>query len=103
MTKAEYWNAGGEMGLVLDGHAQGSSEVCSAVSAIAYALAGMVTNAAAEGTAQALETELRSAHASIRFRGGAQEAGAWRMAVIGLKQIAETYPEYLQMEERTGL
>lgn len=79
--------------LTADGHATGSAQVCAGISALLYALLGWLTNA---GDAEIDEAEMEPGHAHIVSLGGgdATEA-AWDMAVIGLLQIEQQYPDYI--------
>lgn len=72
------------------GHATGSVEVCAGVSAILYALAGYLINAPVKVHALRLE----SGEALLDFEGGGE---AFQMAVIGLAQMGERFPGYLQV------
>lgn len=75
------------------GHASGSPEACAAVSALLYALAGYLTNAEQDGKAQNVFTRLESGDAELRFCGGEAAQAAFRMAVIGLLQLAQAQPD----------
>ncbi len=76
------------------GHATGSVEVCAAVSGILYALAGYLKNAP---EAEVMTFRLESGDVELDFTGAAGCAGAWEMALIGLKQIAQKYPEQVRV------
>lgn len=77
------------------GHAEGEDpKVCAGISAILYALAGLLDNTPEIQTQQA---ELKSGDAIFRFSGGLHAQTAYRMALIGLMQIAESYPGYMEI------
>ena len=99
MTKVYAERDGNRYVLHAAGHATGSPEVCAAISGILYALAGYVRNDA-DGSTLAYDERLESGEANLHFRGGAGAAGAFEMAVIGLKQIEARYPDLLQVEFR---
>lgn len=84
--------------LELDGHATGYPEVCAAVSCLAYTLAGFLTNAEAAGDADVEALVLEPGCVRIHARGGARTEAAWEMTTIGLRQLANRYPQGLQMD-----
>ena len=94
MTCAVVEIDGGSCLLTARGHATGCTEVCAAVSAIIYALSGYVLNAG-EHLRGLERNELRSAWARIECSGDACLRAAFRMAGIGLAQVAKAYPEQL--------
>lgn len=99
MTRAEVELRGDRYLLTVEGHAEGSVAVCAAVSAIVYALSGYVFNAA--GHVKALEcNELRSGRARIECTADASVGAAFRMAGIGLTQVARAYPLFLDARYR---
>ena len=81
-----------------DGHATGKPNVCAAISGIVYALAGYLENA--EGHARARVTEFTPGrgYAYLYCRGDMCAEAAYRMAAIGLLQIAEKYPRHLDVK-----
>ena len=80
--------------LTMDGHATGSETVCAACSAVVYALAGYLANAG-EHVTELRENTLESGRACLICRGDACVEAAYRMAGIGLAQIAKQYPDYV--------
>lgn len=92
MTRATARKDGDRYTLLIRNHATGSSEVCAAVSGIAFALAGYLENA--RDVLTELDYTLSEANADFRFAGGKEAETAWSMAVIGLKQIEASNPEY---------
>lgn len=99
MTKVYAERDGNRYIIIAQGHATGSPEVCAAISGILYALAGYVRNAA-DGSALSYDERLGSGSVHLHFCGGEGAAGAFDMAVIGLKQIEAKYPDLLQVEYR---
>ncbi len=73
------------------GHATGSPELCAAVSALMYALAGFVRNSGVDS-----RVRLTSGDAVVRSR--TVPGDAYRMAVIGFLQLEKSYPELLRVE-----
>ncbi len=92
MTRATAKKDGDRYKLLIRNHATGSPEVCAAVSGIAFALAGYLENA--RDVLTELDYTLSEANADFRFSGGKEAETAWNMAVIGLKQIEASNPEY---------
>ena len=82
------------------GHATGSPETCSGISAIMFSLEGFLRNH---------EEDLKEHRASIpedntdavtyiRFASTSEEIqGAFEMALIGLLQIQKSYPKYCKV------
>ncbi len=80
------------------GHAEGSPEVCAAVSSIVYALAGYLENAKALNTAEVYDQKLESGDVEIYFGGDDTARAVFEMAVIGIMQIAKAHPELVQVD-----
>lgn len=105
---------GGRCLLDLEGHAvrdpaepdggeaeEGSAtgvQVCAAVSAIVYALAGYILNAEREGRAEVYAMRLGSARACLHVHGDDRVEGACEAAILGLRQLEGRYGAYLHME-----
>ena len=98
MTKVFAEKKGGYFTLILYGHATGSKEVCTAISSIVYALAGYLKNFEDEKAEKQPVIELKSGFSSFRFSGKGAES-AYDMSVIGLMQLANQYPEFIQFEK----
>lgn len=77
--------------LTMDGHATGSEVVCAGASAIVYALAGYLAN-----TDCVHESDLESGKAKVSCVGDKGVQAAFRMAGIGLAQLAQQYPQYIK-------
>lgn len=99
MTEIYAERDGNRFTINAQGHATGSPEVCAAISGILYALAGYVHNAS-DGSTISYDERLKSGFVYLDFHGGPGAAGAFDMAVIGLKQIEARYPEFLRVEYR---
>ena len=93
MTTVTYGCTGNRYKVKCSGHTTGSEKACAGVSAIVYALAGYLLN-----TKDVITTEkssLASGEAEIVFVGGTEAQTAYEMAVIGLMQLAQTFPEFV--------
>lgn len=78
-----------------EGHATGSRTVCAAISGLVYALAGYLQNSCGIRT----ECErLTDGYAELIFSGGDDAEAVYSMCLIGLLQIEEQYPEYIEVE-----
>lgn len=97
MTKVQIGEGDGVYALTLEGHAgynPGNDVVCAALSATVYALVGYLHNAGAHLYGMDEET-VEPGHVVLWFRGDGQVGAAFRMAAIGLLQIARQYPAYV--------
>lgn len=93
MTKVQVRKDGHRCVLSAQGHATGSVEVCAAVSGILYALAGYLVNHDIKISQQRME----EADVLLDFSGDECAAAAFEVAVIGLAQIGQRHPEFLQV------
>ena len=73
------------------GHATGSPEVCAAVSGLVYALAGFLQGFGAK-------SRLEAGDAEVECLSSYETDLALEMAYVGFQQIAQQYPDYLQVE-----
>ena len=96
MTKVLTKSTNGRYYIKARGHATGSPIVCAGVSAIIYALAGYLEN---NGGIRCEEITLSDGVAELEFYGGDDAEAVYMMAVIGLAQIEEHYPEYIEIKE----
>lgn len=94
MTRVYAERSGNRCILSAQGHATGSVEVCGAISAIVYALAGYLVN----HDIKISERRMEDADVLLDFDGDDCTAAAFEMAVIGLAQIGQQYPKFLQVE-----
>lgn len=85
---------GNMMMVSANGHATGSQDCCTAVSAILYSLAGFLQNDT-ETTLD--EIALNPGDARLVFTGGKEARGALQMAKIGLLQLEKAYGDYLRV------
>lgn len=75
-----------------EGHATGSQEACSGVSAITNALLLYAINE--PDHVRVIHTrEEEAGHFCLRFSGDETAGAAWKMAVMGLISISMAYPE----------
>lgn len=95
MTKITHKSYCGCYSIHAEGHASGSKEVCAAISGILYALKGYLLNAEAD----IKQADLSEANAHIVFYGGLEAKSVYQMTVIGLAQIANSFPEYASIQE----
>ena len=100
MTKVCFKRDGNRYEVRATGHATGSDAVCAAVSAIMYALAGWLINADDGGKAYDVLIDMSSGRAMLGWRGGAEADAVYNMVVIGLAQIAQSYPDYIQIDDK---
>ncbi len=93
MTEIRMERGGGRYALTARGHATGSPQVCAAISALVYALAGYLENV--RGTVQVGESRLDSGDARLCWSGGTRAEAAYELAAVGLCQLAKRYPRYV--------
>lgn len=94
MTTIYAAEAGGQYLVAAKGHATGSEQVCAGVSAIMYALAGTIKN---NHCCKELDCKIQDGFLLCKFSGGREAAAYYELTVIGLKQIANSYPEYIEI------
>lgn len=75
----------------------GDDRVCAGISAICFALAGYLLNRESEG----LEYSLIVGDAEITAKDTAVTQEAFMMAEIGLRQIEQTYGDYIHVDVNT--
>lgn len=98
MTSVTYHNDENWHYLHVRDHATGSPQVCAGVSAIVYALAGWLANF---GDRERDTVRLESGEAFFDLDSPKEGVkAAFDLAIIGLLQIAKTYPDYLRAEEK---
>ena len=99
MTKVYYFKSEDQHELYIYGHAgydeEGRDIVCSAVSSIGYALLGFLENEADDTSEYAYFTE--SGKLVVSANASASVDAAFKMAVIGLRQIAKQYPDHVRV------
>lgn len=97
MTRVTAKSTNGRYYIKAEGHATGSPAVCAGVSAIIYALAGYLGNSE---SIRCEEVNLSDGNAELEFYGGDDAEAVYLMSVIGLMQIEEQYPEYIEVLEK---
>lgn len=98
MTRVYVEMAGGRYALTAKGHAAGSEQGCAFISGILYALAGYLVNAEADGYARVDSVRLNPGDVNIQAQGGMHVGTAFKMAVIGLRQLEKQHPELVRIE-----
>lgn len=96
MTTVIYNQDGSEYTIQCIGHATGSDNVCAAVSSIIYTLAGYLHNT---NEIVVLTSHLESGNVMLAFAGEKEAKVAFDMAVIGLLQLAKSFPEYVRIKK----
>ena len=104
MITVKYETDGREHSLTMEGHANyadhGDDIVCAGASSIVFALLGWLENNGQDQEFNSCEVE--SGNVRIYCEGGARTAAAFEMTVIGLAQLADSYPDHVAIET-TGL
>lgn len=96
MTRIYCAHNKGRYSLRAEGHATGSREACSGVSAITNALMLYAVNEVSHvSTIHTMEEE--DGRFCLRFSGDEQAGAAWKMAVMGLVSISRSYPEQVRV------
>lgn len=90
MTKFKATHKDNTYSIVVDGHATGSTEVCAGISALCYALVGVVD----DYDLKVLSMNIYDGHFDIVFEGEIEANCVYDMFTIGLMQIAQSYPLY---------
>ena len=102
MTKVYARQKGSRYYLSANGHATGSEPVCAGVSALLYALAGYLTNAKEDGTVAINEWLIEDGNVLFFYDGGRETQAAYDLTIIGLQQIAQSYPQFIQVHILTA-
>ena len=99
MTDVFYFRGEEDHELYICGHAgydeAGKDIVCSAVSALGWALIGFLENSANDTSDYAHITD--SGKLSVCACGSPEVDAAFRMTVIGLMQISKKYPDHVRV------
>lgn len=100
MIKAKYTVEGDTHTLIVLGHANydeyGKDIVCAGVSAVVQALLGWIENHSY--CAECISIDEKGGEVIISCSGGEEVAAVFYMASIGVEQIAEEYPRYVQID-----
>lgn len=101
MTRVEIENSYPRYSITFEDHA-GKPEVCAGISALMYSLEGFLTNH--EDLLFLHTAKMDSpgwAHIMFELEDPYKNVmGAFELVVIGLMQIAETYPDFCQVVEK---
>lgn len=84
----------------VEGHATGSQQVCSAVSALVYTLAGYLDNEGIELTEFRINEEEPSA--IVRFPKTPKSEVAFDMVSIGFSMMESSYGDFLRINYKSG-
>ena len=102
MTTVNIQTTGGHYRLTARGHATGSPAVCAAVSALLFTLAGYLKKLEQAGEVSLDQLRLEPGRAdlaahSLRPAPDNAARGPFDMTVLGLRQIADTFPQQVQL------
>lgn len=97
MTRVTCEQIGSLFLLKVDGHATGCPEACSGISAIVEALGTYIMQQDNEHVSSVSEFILDSGYCLFKVEGDSALAEVWRMAEIGLKQIAMAHPDFVSV------
>lgn len=101
MTQARFFAREGERLLRVTGHAglcPGNDVLCAGISALVCALSATLAALERRGEATLLENRLDEGDARLAARGGALVTGAFAVAALGLRLLAEEYPEHVRLD-----
>lgn len=100
MIRAQYRKDGDSHFLKLTGHANyaehGEDIVCAGASSLVYSLLGWMENNS-EDMAYT-DADVHSGSVEITCEGGERTATAFEMTAIGLLQLADSYPDHVEIE-----
>lgn len=103
MIRCSYRTEGKTHSLMVMGHAgyndEGRDIVCAGVSAVTYSLLGWLANH--EKDTSYLYKFVESGSTTVICDGNEAVETAFQVAVIGLAQIANQYPDYMTMEYKS--
>jgi len=100
MIRAHYRKEDKAHLLMLDGHANyadhGEDIVCAGASSIVYALLGWLENNSED--LEYVNADVHEGDVKIACEGGEKTAVAFEMAAIGLLQLADSYPDHVEIQ-----
>lgn len=100
MVRAKYTVEANTHTLVVLGHANydeyGSDIVCAGISSLVQALIGWIEENYYK--AKCISLDPKEGEVIIYCEGGEDVAAVFHMAVIGLEQIADSYPDHMQID-----
>ena len=105
MISAKYTIEGNKHTLIVSGHANyaeyGKDIVCAGASALVQALIGWIDDA--DCMVECIDRDHVNNEVIVSCFGGKSVEAVFTMAYIGLEQIAESYPNHLQIEKDIGI
>lgn len=100
MVRARYTVEGNTHTLVVKGHANyneyGKDIVCAGVSSLVQALIGWIEENYYK--ADCINIDKKTGEVIVSCEGGDDVAAIFQMASIGLEQIADSYPDHVQID-----
>ena len=104
MVKAKYTVEGDIHTLSVVGHANyaeyGKDIVCAGVSALVQALVGWIEENSWK--VECISVDPKEGEVIISCEGGEEIAAVFNMTSVGLEQIAQSYPDYVQIDIGTA-
>lgn len=101
MTEVRLKNENNVYRIECRGHATGSEETCSAISALVYALKGYLDNG--YGGVKKRNTAIGDGYIDLEFSGGAEAEAVFDIVALGLMQLEDAYDgEYVRIKEKIG-
>ena len=104
MVKAKYTVEGDIHTLSVVGHANyaeyGKDIVCAGVSALVQALVGWIEENSWK--VECISVDPKEGEVNISCEGGEEIAAVFNMTAVGLEQIAQSYPDYVQIDIGTA-
>ena len=97
MTKITCEQIGSLFLLEVDGHATGCQEACSGISAIVEALGTYIRQPDNEHVSAVSECMIDSGYCLFKVEGDEALAQVWKLAHIGLAQIAMAHPAFVSI------
>ncbi len=77
------------------GHAEGSTEVCAAITGLLYSLGGYLKNTCPQGITK---WRMESGDVVLECKKTGGVDAAFTMAAIGLMQLEKQYPQYIRVK-----
>lgn len=100
MIRARYRRADAAHSFVVVGHAEysdkGNDIVCAGASSIVYALLGWLENNSED--LEYINADVHEGEVVIACEGGERTAAVFEAAAIGLAQLADNYPDHVEIE-----
>lgn len=100
MIQAKYRKDDTAHSFTVTGHAEysdkGDDIVCAGASSIVYALLGFLENNRED--LGYINADVHEGNVQITCEGGERTSAAFEMAAIGLEQLADNYPDHVEIE-----